>query len=149
MPKVWKKVRRRAITKTGNVSCDVLIFIIFIHWSWISCYLANGYTNDWWKKWNCSGNGITVAEVPQLLFILGKIKSNWRTSATVIPFPEQFHFFFISHSCTHLLDSVNLMVLKCTFSLFLFLKTFSHISHNSSVFLARVLFVISSIFLDL
>ena len=57
------------------------------------------------KKWNCSGIGITVAEVSQLPFISGRIKSNWRTSATVIPFPEQFHFFFISHSCTHLLDS--------------------------------------------
>ena len=40
--------------------------------------------------------GITVAEVPLLPFIrylLGKIKSNLRTSATVLPFPEQFHFF--------------------------------------------------------
>ena len=29
----------------------------------------------------------------QLLFILPKINGNWGTSATVIPFPEQFHFF--------------------------------------------------------
>ena len=26
---------------------------------------------DWWKKWNCSGNGITMAEVH--LFILAKM----------------------------------------------------------------------------
>ena len=57
------------------------------------------------RKLNCSGNGITVAEVRQLLFILPKINGNWGTSATVIPFPEQIHFFFISHWCTHLLES--------------------------------------------
>ena len=32
-----------------------------------------------------------MAEVRQLLFILPKINCNWGTSATVIPFPEQFH----------------------------------------------------------
>ena len=36
---------------------------------------------------------ITVTEMRQLLFILPKINGNWGTSATVIPFPEQFHFF--------------------------------------------------------
>ena len=40
------------------------------------------------KRRNSSGNGITVAEVLRSPFILGKIKSNWRTSATVITFPE-------------------------------------------------------------
>ena len=36
---------------------------------------------------------LTMAEVRQLLFILPKINGYWGTSATVIPFPEQFHFF--------------------------------------------------------
>ena len=38
---------------------------------------------------------ISVASelIHQLLFILPKINGNWGTSATVIPFPEQFYFF--------------------------------------------------------
>ena len=70
-------------------SSSFLVFPLMLYSLWAQT-LNSLYMLDGWKK---NENGITMAEVCQSLLILATINSNWHTSA-VIPFSEQFHFFF-------------------------------------------------------
>ena len=80
---IWKMHWFHFIKNLEKTDCSKFQLL----WTVWAQTLNSLYTLDWWKKMKCSGNGITMAEVCQLLFIL----------VIVIPFPALFReisFFF-------------------------------------------------------